>query len=575
MYEERRETFSIKDIILQILLIVLFVLLLVWIFPTKGYMRKFFNTNTKGETTDKVDASADASDEDINSLAVLYNQIFAENIRTMKEAAVGYYTNERLPQKVGDTDKLTLNDMYDKHLVLKLTDKDGNACDGEKSYVSITKYDEEYQMKVNLSCGNQEDYIIVYLGCYDYCDATGVCEKQVSTSNPTPKPTPTPTPSSKPTPTPSKRYVCEYKKVTGGSWGDYGEWSDWTTTPLTSNENTQVETKTEKEITGYTTEKIKVGTKTETYLKGYDEQQYISGYKTETYLSGYTVKTYVKDYKVQKYITGYKNEKYIKDYVTQKYVSGHKTEKYLKGYKMEKYISEYVTKKVKTGTQKVQVGTTTKTTNVKVAAGTTKKYVSSGSGSTVPSNGNGYIYIQTGSKTSQSCSSCATKTVYTWDKYAVVQVYKTEKRTEKVPVYEEQAIYETTKVPVYATRKVEVYDTREVEIYSTKKVPVYSVKKTPIYGTKKIPIYAIRKLPAYSTRKVPVFSTKKVPVYGTKETSVYEERKVPNYKTVIYYRSRTREYVGGTEDIKWSTCDPVDQKLVAKGYKLTGKKKEA
>ena len=33
----------------------------------------------------------------------------------------------------------------------------------------------EYKLKVNLSCGDEEEYIIVYLGCYDYCK-NYVCE---------------------------------------------------------------------------------------------------------------------------------------------------------------------------------------------------------------------------------------------------------------------------------------------------------------------------------------------------------------------------------------------------------------
>ena len=28
----------------------------------------------------------------------------------------------------------------------------------------------EYQMKVNLECGEEEEHIIVIMGCYDYCD---------------------------------------------------------------------------------------------------------------------------------------------------------------------------------------------------------------------------------------------------------------------------------------------------------------------------------------------------------------------------------------------------------------------
>lgn len=538
MYEERRETFSIKDIILQILLIVLFVLILIWIFPTKGYMKKFFNNNFQKNENVVVNSSQD----DLDKLAVLYNQIFANNVATMKEAAIGYYTNERLPQNIGGTEKMTLGEMYNKHLLLKLTDKNGDACNTERSYVSITKYKNEYQMKVNLSCGSEEDYIIVYLGCYDYCEATGVCEKQEPTkpNKPTTPSKPKPTDPIKPT-DPDKKYVCEYKKVTGGYWGPYGEWSKWSKDKVTANDNILVETKTEKEVSGYTTEKVQTGTKTETYIKGYKDEQYISGYKTEKYISKYIV---------QKYITGYK---------TEKVQTGTKTEQYVSGYKYEKYVSGYVTQKVQTGTQKVQVGTTTKTVTKKVPAGTTKQYVSSGSGTTVPNNGNGYIYIKTGSKTSQSCSSCATITVYTWDVYKVVTVYKTETVTETVPVYESRPIYEEKKVPVYSTKKVPVYSTRTV--------PVYTIKKVPVYGTKKVPVY--------STKKTPIYSTRKVPVYGTKEVPVYTEIKVPTYTNVTYYRYKERKYIGGSEDIKWSTCDPVNTKLTNQGYKLTGAKREA
>ena len=37
MYEER-ERFSIKDVVLQVVLVVLFVFLLLWLFPTKSYV---------------------------------------------------------------------------------------------------------------------------------------------------------------------------------------------------------------------------------------------------------------------------------------------------------------------------------------------------------------------------------------------------------------------------------------------------------------------------------------------------------------------------------------------------------
>ena len=100
MYEERRDTFSIKDVLLEILLIILFVLVLICIFPTKNHIKKLL-TGNKTEQQTKIEASAD----DIDKLATLYNQVFANNIYNMKEAAVGYYTTDRLPQTVGDSSK--------------------------------------------------------------------------------------------------------------------------------------------------------------------------------------------------------------------------------------------------------------------------------------------------------------------------------------------------------------------------------------------------------------------------------------------------------------------------------------
>jgi len=212
MYEERRESFSVRDLILQVLFIVLFVFILIWLFPTKDYMKKYIKDNNKGNSTQIIQ-----SDFDVDQLAVLYNQIFANNVVAMKEAAVGYYTTDRLPAKVGQSDKMTLQQMYDKHLVLKLTDKNGNACDVNKSYVSVTKYENEYQMKVNLSCGSEEDYIIVYLGCYDYCDATGVCEKQTPAKPTTP---------SKPAPSkPNNTTVNKVTNITNNYY--YNNWQEW------------------------------------------------------------------------------------------------------------------------------------------------------------------------------------------------------------------------------------------------------------------------------------------------------------------------------------------------------------
>jgi hypothetical protein len=131
MYEERREKFSFRSFFLTILLVLLFVFLMLWLFPTKWDLNNLQSTY------------------DLERLSVLYDEIFANNVARMKDAAIGYFTNERMPQKVGESKKLTLQQMYDLHLVLKMKDKDGNACHVTKSYVEMTKYEDEYRVSFN------------------------------------------------------------------------------------------------------------------------------------------------------------------------------------------------------------------------------------------------------------------------------------------------------------------------------------------------------------------------------------------------------------------------------------------
>lgn len=265
MYNERKDNFSIKDVVLQILFVILFIFILMWLFPSKSFLK--------------------------DSLEPLYDRIFNENILNMKEAAKGYYTTPRLPQKVGDKVSMSLGEMLDKKLLIPFKDSKGRSCDNNASYVQVTKMDEEYIMKVNLKCSEQENYILVYMGCYDYCETT-ICEKEEKdVKNPTiipskndptnpSKPTPTPVDPDKPNPTPTpeqKEYICKYVKTVDASYTPWGNWSEWSTTVKYKDDLTQVETKTE---TTYTEEKVKVGdkitTKTITYK---DPNKPIYGYK--------------------------------------------------------------------------------------------------------------------------------------------------------------------------------------------------------------------------------------------------------------------------------------------------------
>ena len=157
-YYKKPLSHYIKRFLIGFLCAALFIFLLLWLFPTKSNLNDSLNS----------------------ALNPFYDRIFQENLDTMKEDAIAYYTTDRLPKKEGDTKKLTLGEMLEMKLLLAIKDKNGNMCDTEDSYVELTKLEDEYKMKVNLKCGDEEDYIIVYLGCYDYC-LNDICEKKEDT----------------------------------------------------------------------------------------------------------------------------------------------------------------------------------------------------------------------------------------------------------------------------------------------------------------------------------------------------------------------------------------------------------
>ena len=133
--------FGLKDLIVKIILVALFVLLLIWLFRNYSPNMKPF-----------------------------YSNVFRENISYMQDAAKSYFTNDQLPTEVGESIRLTLKQMEEMKLVIPFVDKDGKACNKNDSYAEITKEESGYTLKVNLVCGKESDYLIEILGCHDYCN---------------------------------------------------------------------------------------------------------------------------------------------------------------------------------------------------------------------------------------------------------------------------------------------------------------------------------------------------------------------------------------------------------------------
>lgn len=137
---EKNPGINWKDLIIKAIFLVIFLLLLVWLFPKVPNMKPF------------------------------YSNVFRENIKYMQDAAESYYTNERLPKNIGDSAEMTLQEMINKNLILPFVDEDGNECDTYSSYVQVKKNQNDYTLKVNLVCPKESNYVEKTLGCYDYCD---------------------------------------------------------------------------------------------------------------------------------------------------------------------------------------------------------------------------------------------------------------------------------------------------------------------------------------------------------------------------------------------------------------------
>ncbi len=241
MYEENNNAFALKDLVLKILFAVLVIFIIIWLFPTKGYIDKAIN----------------------QKLGTSNGQVFNTNANIMKEAALGYFNGTRLPEKEGDTKKLTLKQMLDEKLLVSFTDGNGKHCNNNKSYVEIVKNEEDYKMKVNLNCTDKKAYVVSYIACTD-----GVCSKkkltEENTSEQVAEKSVTEEKSSTKQTTNTVNVaksvsVAKPKQATKrGYYTNYGSWSAWTTNKVTGSDTRQVETKTERVQIGTT--KVQNGT---------------------------------------------------------------------------------------------------------------------------------------------------------------------------------------------------------------------------------------------------------------------------------------------------------------------------
>lgn len=158
--------FFFRKIVLKLLLILTIILLVIWIIP------KF--TSYKPSNKKK---TINIKEENIN------NSTISENFSKLKAASLLYYKENKLPKEKNDIELVTLKELQKEKLITELIDSNGRTCDSKKSYVKLTKIeDDDYLLKIYLSCNEKTDYQLAHVGKYSYCTST-ICEKDQNKKN--------------------------------------------------------------------------------------------------------------------------------------------------------------------------------------------------------------------------------------------------------------------------------------------------------------------------------------------------------------------------------------------------------
>jgi len=96
--------------------------------------------------------------------------VFNNNVSMMREAGeIHFFQNKNLPSEVGKSSVITVKDLIANDLLTDIKDKNGDTCGYTASYVSLTKADSDYAMKVYLSCPSIENTVTYYYDLEGNC----------------------------------------------------------------------------------------------------------------------------------------------------------------------------------------------------------------------------------------------------------------------------------------------------------------------------------------------------------------------------------------------------------------------
>lgn len=151
-YEEEMKAFPNRTKIVIGIIIIMIVFLIAWLTP------QFLNRSSKADTN-----ITSTKKTNLNN-----------DIKKMKQSALKYYKENNIPENIGENKKLTLQQLTKKSLIIKLD----NSYNKNKSYIKLTKQENEFILEVKLVLENQSKTKTYHVNNYSYCTSTYLCEEQ-------------------------------------------------------------------------------------------------------------------------------------------------------------------------------------------------------------------------------------------------------------------------------------------------------------------------------------------------------------------------------------------------------------
>ena len=150
-YNSRKPFIDFKFILKVLAIIILIILIIFLVFKIKNKN----DSNTKNENINNKNDNA---------------IVLVDNMDLIRDAShVYFFENKHLPENVGDSNSVSVNDLIKEELLTDIKEKDGNVCGNNISKAVITRNTNDYELKINLVCTKTRDEKVYYYDLNGKC----------------------------------------------------------------------------------------------------------------------------------------------------------------------------------------------------------------------------------------------------------------------------------------------------------------------------------------------------------------------------------------------------------------------